>query len=104
VEPTLFRFFDPTARALENVSDARLIVDEALLRTGSGGGSSVLHQACFDTLSLSHFALRSSGPHAGMSTAQRAVAGRLVARPAARVERRHFDLFDVESFGAWQAL
>jgi hypothetical protein len=75
VEPTLFRFFNPTARALENISDARLIADEALLRIGSdcsGGNIGVLHQACFDTLSLSHFALRSSGPHAGMSTAQRA--------------------------------
>jgi hypothetical protein len=58
VEATLFRFFNPTARALENVSDARLIAGEPLLRTGSdcgGGGIGVLHQACFDTLSLSHF-------------------------------------------------
>jgi hypothetical protein len=90
VEATLFRFFNPTARALENVSDARLITDEPLLRAGSdcGGGSiGVLHQPCFDTLSLSHFASGRPGPHDEPNPA------RLVARPAARVERRHFDLF-----------
>jgi hypothetical protein len=93
VEPTLFRFFNPTTRALENVSDARLIADKALLRTGSdcsGGNIGVLHQACFDTLALSHFAL----PVIWAVRRYEHTPGKLVASPAARVERRHFDLFE----------
>jgi hypothetical protein len=34
-----------------------------------------------------------------MSTAQRAIAARMAARRAARVERRGVDLFDAEAFG-----
>jgi hypothetical protein len=74
VEATLFRFFNPTAWALENVSDARLIAGEPLLRAGSdcGGGSiGVFHKPCFDTISLSHFASGRPGSHDGMSAARR---------------------------------